>query len=42
VDVQLRPDVDVDGHEQLSGSAAVPPEEEIVEERPSQPAQQQQ
>ncbi len=42
VDVQLRPDVDVDGHEQLSGSAAVPSEEEIVEERPSQPAQQQQ
>ena len=42
VDVQLRPDVDGDGHEQLSGSAAVPLEEEIVEERPSQPAQQQQ
>jgi transglutaminase-like putative cysteine protease len=42
VDVQLRPDVDVDGHEQLSGSAALPAEDEIVEERPSQPMQQQQ
>jgi transglutaminase-like putative cysteine protease len=42
VDVQLRPDVDVDGHEQLSGSAALPSEDEILEERPSQPMQQQQ
>jgi transglutaminase-like putative cysteine protease len=42
VDVQLRPDVDVDGHEQSSRSTAVPTEEEIVEERPSQPMQQQQ
>jgi transglutaminase-like putative cysteine protease len=42
VDVQLRPDVDGDGHEQLNRTAAVPTEEEIVEERPSQPMQQQQ
>jgi len=42
VDVQLRPDVDVDGHEQLNSTAAVPTEDEIPEERPSQPMQQQQ
>ena len=42
VDVQLRPDVDIDGHEQLNSTAAVPTEEEIVEERPCQPMQQQQ
>jgi transglutaminase-like putative cysteine protease len=42
VDVQLRPDVDVDGHERLSGTAACPMEEAIVDERPSQPMQQQQ
>jgi transglutaminase-like putative cysteine protease len=42
VDVQLRPDVDVDGHEQLSRTAACPAEEELVDERPSQPGQQQQ
>jgi transglutaminase-like putative cysteine protease len=42
VDVQLRPDVDVDGHEQLNSTTAVPTEEEIVEERPCQPMQQQQ
>ena len=42
VDVQLRPDVDVDGHEQLNSTAAVPTEDEILEERPSQPMQQQQ
>lgn len=42
VDVQLRPDVDVDGHEQLNRSAAMPEVEEIVEERPGQPMQQQQ
>jgi transglutaminase-like putative cysteine protease len=34
--------VDVDGHEQLKRTAAVPTEESIVEERPSQPMQQQQ
>jgi transglutaminase-like putative cysteine protease len=42
VDVQLRPDVDGDGHEQLNRTAAVPTEESIIEERPSQPMQQQQ
>jgi transglutaminase-like putative cysteine protease len=42
VDVQLRPDVDVDGHEQLNRTTACPTEDEIVEERPSQPMQQQQ
>jgi len=42
VDVQLRPDVDIDGHEQLNSTAAVPTEDEIPEERPSQPMQQQQ
>jgi transglutaminase-like putative cysteine protease len=42
VDVQLRPDVDVDGHEQLNNTSALPAEDEIVEERPSQPMQQQQ
>jgi transglutaminase-like putative cysteine protease len=42
VDVQLRPDVDGDGHEQLSRTAACPAEEELVDERPSQPVQQQQ
>ena len=42
VDVQLRPDVDVDGHEQLNRTAALPTEEEIEEVRPSQPVQQQQ
>ncbi|MDR3764121.1 MAG: transglutaminase family protein [Acidobacteriota bacterium] len=42
VDVQLRPDVDVDGHEQLNSSTLIPPEEEILEERPAQPVQQQQ
>jgi transglutaminase-like putative cysteine protease len=42
VDVQLRPDVDGDGHEQLNSTAAVPTEEEIEEQRPSQPVQQQQ
>jgi len=42
VDVQLRPDVDDDGHEQLNRTAAVPAEEEIQEERPCQPMQQQQ
>jgi transglutaminase-like putative cysteine protease len=42
VDVQLRPDVDVDGHEQLNRTAAVPAEDTIIEERPSQPMQQQQ
>jgi transglutaminase-like putative cysteine protease len=40
VDVQLRPDVDIDGHEQLNRTAAIPTEEPIVEERPSQPMQQ--
>jgi len=40
--VQLRPDVDGDGHEQLNSTAAVPTEEEIEEQRPSQPVQQQQ
>jgi hypothetical protein len=34
--------VDGDGHEQLNRTAAIPTEEEIVEERPSQPMQQQQ
>ena len=42
VDVQLRPDVDIDGHEQLNSTTAAPTEEEIVEERPCQPMQQQQ
>jgi transglutaminase-like putative cysteine protease len=42
VDVQLRPDVDVDGHEQLNRTAAYPTDEALVEERPSQPMQQQQ
>jgi transglutaminase-like putative cysteine protease len=42
VDVQLRPDVGVDGCEQMNGSAAYPDEEEMVEERPSQPLLQQQ
>jgi transglutaminase-like putative cysteine protease len=42
VDVQLRPGVDVDGHEQMNGSAAYPEEENVVEERPSQPLLQQQ
>jgi transglutaminase-like putative cysteine protease len=42
VDVQLRPDIDIDGHERLNGTAAFPTEETIVEERPSQPMQQQQ
>jgi transglutaminase-like putative cysteine protease len=40
VDVQLRPDVDIDGHEQLNRTAAIPTEETIVEERPGQPMQQ--
>jgi transglutaminase-like putative cysteine protease len=42
VDVQLRPDVGVDGCEQMNGSAAYPEEEDVVEERPGQPLQQQQ
>jgi transglutaminase-like putative cysteine protease len=42
VDVQLLPDVDEEGNEQRSRSAAVPEEEEIPEVRPSQPMQQQQ
>jgi len=42
VDVQLRPDVDVDGHERLNRTAAFPTEEQIEEVRPSQPMQQQQ
>lgn len=42
VDVQLRPDVDVDGHEQSSWTAACPTEEELADELPSQPMQQQQ
>jgi transglutaminase-like putative cysteine protease len=43
VDVQLRPDVDGDGHEQLNNTTAAPDEEEVVlDERPAQPMQQQQ
>ena len=42
VDVQLRPDVDDSGCEQLMNSSARPAEEPIVEERPSQPLLQQQ
>ena len=42
VDVQLRPGVDIDGYEQMNGSAAYPDEEDVVDERPSQPLQQQQ
>jgi transglutaminase-like putative cysteine protease len=42
VDVQLRPNVDGEGHEQVNRSAACPEEEAIVEVRPSQPLQQQQ
>ena len=42
VDVQLRPDVDLDGHERLNRTAAVPAEVPEPEERPSQPMQQQQ
>ena len=42
VDVQLRPDVDMDGHEQLNRTAALPAEEPLPEFRPSQPMQQQQ
>lgn len=43
VDVQLRPDVDMDGHEQLNRTTAFLEEEEtLVERRPGQPMQQQQ
>jgi transglutaminase-like putative cysteine protease len=42
VDVQLRPDVDDEGREQMNGAAAYPEEEETLEERPGQPLQQQQ
>jgi transglutaminase-like putative cysteine protease len=42
VDVQLRPEVDGEGREQMNPAAARPPEEEVVEVRPSQPLQQQQ
>ena len=42
VDVQLRPDVDLEGHEQLISSANFPAEEPEPETRPSQPMQQQQ
>jgi transglutaminase-like putative cysteine protease len=42
VDVQLRPEVDDEGHEQMNSSTAAPEEEQIVEVRPSQPLQQQQ
>ncbi len=42
VDVQLRPGVNVDGCEQMNGAAAYPEEEDVVDERPSQPLLQQQ
>ncbi len=38
--VQLRPDVDGDGHEHSMSTAAIPAEETNMEERPSQPVQQ--
>lgn len=40
VDVQLRPAIDGDGHEQMNRSTAAPQEEGIPEVRPSQPMQQ--
>jgi transglutaminase-like putative cysteine protease len=42
VDVQLRPDVDLEGHEQLNTSGNFPAEEPERETRPGQPIQQQQ
>jgi transglutaminase-like putative cysteine protease len=42
VDVQLRPDVDLEGHEQLNTSGNFPAEEPEPETRPGQPIQQQQ
>jgi len=42
VDVQLRPDVDDEGREQMTSASAWPEEKAVVEERPSQPLQQQQ
>jgi transglutaminase-like putative cysteine protease len=42
VDVSVRPSIDVDGREQLSGNQAAASETPAIVERPQQPAQQQQ